>query len=243
MKKLASFDIEICDELNTSDPTFVPRISCAAVALSDSEQLTFWANPNAPDMTPEIVQQMFSDLLDLASRGYTILTWNGVAFDFKVVEHYAGVYAKQVQQMSWDAHVDMMLLVAFQKGHRLGLDAALRGHQLESKLHTVKLSDGTVINDMSGAKAPELWNRGERAAVFEYLAVDVRQPLKLAAQIEEQKRLCWISKAGKFNSVRTDLLTVKDAFALLPEPFDVSWMSDPIYRRAYIEKYLPDVVI
>ncbi len=124
--KLASFDIEICDELNTSDPTFVPRISCAAVALSDSEQLTFWANPNAPDMTPEIVQQMFSDLLDLASRGYTILTWNGVAFDFKVVEHYAGVYAKQVQQMSWDAHVDMMLLVAFQKGHRLGLDAALK---------------------------------------------------------------------------------------------------------------------
>ncbi len=240
--KLASFDLEICDELNNADPTFVPRISCAAVALSDSEKITVWSNPDDISMTPELVQVMVTDLIELVEAGYTLLTWNGVAFDFKVVEHYAGEFAPLVRAMSWRNHIDMMLLVSFQKGHFLGLDTALAGHNIGSKLHQVTLSDGTVLTDMSGAKAPELWRRGERQAVLQYLTVDVQRPLELANDIHKVKHIEWTSKSGKPQFCTCDLYTVEQAFNTLPEPRDTSWMSNPIDRRKFINKYLPGIL-
>lgn len=241
--KLASFDLEICDELNSSDPTFVPRISCAAVALNDTaETLKFWTNPDGLSMTTEYVHEMVNDLARLVEEGYTLLTWNGVAFDFKVVEHYAVDLAPLVRSMSWRNHIDMMLLVSFQKGHFLGLDTALAGHNIGSKLHQVTLSDGTILTDMSGAKAPELWRRGERQAVLQYLAVDVQRPLELANDIYKVKHIEWTSKSGKPQFCTCDLYTVEQAFNTLPEPRDTSWMSDPIDRRTFINKYLPGIL-
>lgn len=239
--KLASFDIEICDEIDFNGGE-IPRISCAALALQDSPdgEVTFEFFQSPPDdiaMSPEQVTAMASRLLELADLGYNIVTWNGVAFDIPTVAHFAEQKEK-LYWMSWANHIDMMLLVSFQTGYRLGLDAALAGAGLESKLHNVTLSTGEALIDMSGAKAPELWRAGERQAVLDYLKVDVMQPLLLARNIAATNVIYWTSKKGRPMAIPTPLLTVAVAYKELPKPKDLSWLSDPIEREEYIKKYI-----
>jgi len=232
--KIASFDIEICDELTGSfDLMNPPHIACAAFALSDcpDDVSFFTSGPERSDMTPDQVTDMVLYMSHLVRTGYTFFTWNGLAFDFQVVAAWAGNAAPSVLNMAWEHHIDGMLLVTFQKGYYLGLDAALKGAGLESKLHTVRLKDGAEITDMSGAKAPELWKAGERQAVLDYLKVDVQGPLKLVDVIFKNKAIRWISKRGIPQAVRADLLTVAEAYEKLPKPADVSWLTNPVLRE------------
>ncbi len=246
--KLASFDIEISDNLSTpGEPTWPPRISCAALALSDAQDdvIYYTSSPDSEHMTPGQVTEMLRDLHVYTANGYKILTWNGVAFDFQVVAaNCEDVNAsKKALEIAYYNHIDMMLLVSFQVGYRLGLDAALLGAGLAGKKHEVRLSDGTLITDMSGAKAPELWRKGERSAVLEYLHDDVIQPLLLADDIDKRKSIYWTSKKGRPMAVGIPALyTVQEASTLLAEPADLSWLTDPIERTEYIQRYLPDAL-
>jgi len=239
--KLASFDLEICDELDFTGGT-PPRISCAAIAMQNepSDPVTyqyFQSSPERPDMTPDQVSELAARLLYLAANDYKIVTWNGVAFDIPTVAAFAK-QKKELFNLSLHDHIDMMLLVSFQTGYRLGLDAALVGAGLESKLHEVTLTTGEVITDMSGAKAPELWKAGERQAVLDYLKVDVLQPLRLARNIEKTNVIYWTSKKNRPMAISSPLLTVSEAREKLPKPRDLSWLTEPIEREAYIQKHI-----
>lgn len=194
-------------------------------------------------MTTSQIHELIANLYNLKDAGYTFLTWNGVSFDFQVIAALAEseIVAKDVLDICWHSHIDMMLLVTFQTGYRLSLDAALTGAGLSGKLHEVTLMDGTPIEDMSGARAPELWRAGERAAVLDYLKQDVIQPLQLENFIEANKSVRWRSQKGKPMCVDVPALyTVQEAYQHLPHPGYVGWMSDPIYREDYIKKYLPN---
>lgn len=243
--KLASLDIEISDQLTSpGEPGFPPHISCAAIALSDDpENVRFYqAAEGNEQMTAQEVEHLSEKMPQIHESGYTFLTWNGVSFDYQVIAANCNNtgYSKLLLDQCWCAHIDMMLLVTFQTGYRLSLDAALAGAGLAGKLHNVTLSDGTPITDMSGAKAPELWRAGERAAVLQYLQQDVIQPLELARHTEVHKALRWTSKKGKMMFIDVpELYTVAEAYRNLPEPEDVSWLTDPILREPYIRKYLP----
>lgn len=246
--KLASFDIEISDQLSSpGEPNYPPHISCAAIALSDAPDnvIFYTASQDAEYMTPVQVASMIRDMADYVVNGYTFLTWNGIAFDFPVVaanckDFYASTY--KALEIAFHNHIDMMLLVTFQTGYRLSLQSALLGANLAGKLHEVPLSDGTIITDMSGAKAPELWVANERKAVLEYLSDDVTQPLLLAQYIETNKCINWQSKAGRPMRIEVPALyTVEEAYQELPPPQSVNWMADPIFRDAYLRKYLPGV--
>lgn len=239
--KLASFDLEICDEIDFSGAT-VPRISCAAIATQNEPGGSiayefFQSSPDQDAMTPDQVTQLAARMIELANKEYIAVTWNGVAFDIPTVAHFASQKA-DLYKLSLYKHIDMMLLVSFQTGYRLGLDAALKGAGLESKLHEVTLTTGEVLTDMSGAKAPELWKAGERAAVLEYLKVDVRQPLRLARHIEKTNVIYWTSQKGRPMAIQTPLLTVRDAWHELPQPRDLSWLNDPIERDEHIAKHI-----
>lgn len=247
--KLASFDIEICDELENGafDLANPPRIACAALAIQEADEEPkvefFQSQPGQIDMTPFDVGVMWSRMCELTRNGYNLLTWNGVVFDLPLVGAFLPFKnRRELYEIAYERHVDMMLLVSFQTGYRLGLDAALKGAMLETKLHHVVLKDGSEITDMSGAKAPELWRAGERQAVLDYLTVDVLAPLKLARLIERTQRIRWTSKRGSPMGVSAPLLTVKEAYDTLPEPRDTSWMTDPIDRREYIVKHLGEVM-
>ncbi len=130
-------------------------------------------------------------------------------------------------------HIDLMMMVTFTKGHYLSLQAALNGSGLEGKLKSVTLSNGTILKDMDGAKAPGMWAKGEHEAVLAYLKEDVLQLLDLAEMTAKNKSLCWLSRSGNRQKIPVHrLLTARECFTL-PEP-DVSWQRNPPRRSDFV---------
>ncbi|MDR4509651.1 MAG: ribonuclease H-like domain-containing protein [Candidatus Brocadiaceae bacterium] len=231
--KLASFDIEIAKDLPGNFDTweyFAPLgITCAAVALSDRDEVKYWSG--FPQLSMDQCVELVHDLQSLVNEGYSLLAWNGTGFDFHVLAQESKLY-RECGALALN-HIDMMLLVTFEKGWYLSLQKALTGAGLEGKLKSVTLSDGVEIPDMDGSKAPRLWAAGEQKAVLEYLRQDVVQPLRLAEDIQRTGSIRWTSNNGKPQFARVERLrTVLECFEI-PEP-DVSWMTNPPTREQFV---------
>jgi hypothetical protein len=171
-------------------------------------------------MSQEDAGRLVTALLEAGEAGYSILTWNGLGFDFEILAEESGRVA-DCRELALD-HVDMMFHLFCQLGYAVGLDRAARGMGLAGK------SPG-----MSGELAPLYWSQGRRQEVMAYVAQDVRTTLDLAKTAGELKFLSWQSKAG----IRQQLalprgwLTVREALAL-PKP-DTSWMARPWPRSRF----------
>ena len=232
--KLASFDIEIAsvihDDVHDWSKQSGLGISCAAVAVSDSDNIRFWSGN--PRLNKNDAQALVRELSDLTEAGYSIVTWNGCSFDFRVLAEESNLL-EETSQLALQ-HIDLMMMVTFTKGWFLSLQKALEGAGLPGKLKAIKLSDGTVVSDMDGSKAPSLWAAGEYDAVLTYLKKDVQQELLLAQSINSSGRISWISNSGKPQYVNFPrLLTVSECFDIR-EP-DTSWMTDPPSRNRFID--------
>jgi hypothetical protein len=230
--KFASFDLEImreipegCDDWWEVSPF---GISCAAVAFTGGG-LIQWHHPDG--LSTSAARNIVFDLMKHYKKGFIPLTWNGCAFDFRVLAQESGCWEEcAVLAMN---HVDMMCMVTFRKGWYVGLQQACNGAGIKGKLKKVMLNDGTVCTDMTGAKAPRMWKDGEYTAVLDYLKDDVLQPLELAETIEARKKMQWINKRGVRHEMPVPkMLTVKECFEI-PEP-DVSWMDDPPKRADFV---------
>ncbi|MDY6835705.1 MAG: ribonuclease H-like domain-containing protein [Chloroflexota bacterium] len=231
---LAAFDLEIAKGIpeDVADwRTVSPLgISCASVAFSDSN--TPLVRYGVPQMTREECRMLVQELQELVAQGYTIVTWNGCSFDFPVLAEESGLYTECVDLAV--NHVDLMLIVTFTKGWFLSLQKALDGARLGGKVKTITLSNGTVLKDMEGSKAPDLWSQGEHEAVLTYLQGDVEQLIKLAEVVKRDGTIRWTARSGNPQSVRIDrLMTVKECFSI-PEP-DVSWMTNPPSRQQFVQ--------
>lgn len=231
--KLVAFDLETAKLIPSNVQEWKALgplgISCAALAFSDRDNPRCWYG--LPQLSPEECQSLVRELERLASKGYTIITWNGCKFDFNVLAQESGLVAECAQLAR--NHVDLMLMVTFTKGWLLSLQKALEGSGLKGKLKVVTLSSGEVIHDMDGAIAPQLWADGEVQAVLDYLQEDVKQLLELATVVARRKRLEWVSTKGSLQSVVFKrLLTVQECL-LIPEP-DVTWMSNPPKRHDFV---------
>lgn len=236
--KLASFDIELATPLpeDNRDKINDVEISCAAIALSDRDEITVYAGD--PVLSVEQSNELVDDLQRLESEGYGIVTWNGCGFDFQVLANNS----EGLEQCSRLAlsHHDLMLLITFRKGWYLALDKALGGAGLQGKLKKVLLSDGTVLENMDGAMAPELWTKGEQEAVIEYLKQDVCQQLELGKWVAEHKKICWTSNSGNPWSLAVPkLYSVGECFDF-PLP-DVSWMDNPPKRSDFVSWMPPEL--
>jgi len=230
---LASFDIEIASVFPPSVPDWAEQpnlgISCAAVALSDPQEVRIWSNEER--LTKQEAQSLVGELRGMNEAGYSIITWNGCSFDFRILAEESSM-SEEVSQLALK-HIDLMLMVTFSKGWYLGLEKALVGAGLSGKLKSVWLSDGTVLQDMDGSKVPELWAKGEHDAVLAYLKQDVKQQLELAQIVLRRGLISWISNSGNPQSVHfSRLLTVEECFSI-PEP-DTSWMTDPPSRQQFV---------
>ena len=143
--KLLSFDIEISKVIdNFSGDLFKHSplgISCAAVA---DEDVKFWQA--APQLSQEESQEMVRALLCYRDEDYTIITWNGCGFDFRLLAEESGM-VQECADLAID-HVDLMLLVTFNKGWYLGLDKALNGAGIGGKVHDVTLNNGEVLHEI-----------------------------------------------------------------------------------------------
>lgn len=228
--KFAAFDLEIAEPMETEYAG--QHISCAAVYTENGVQYF----SDKPYMKPFEVGIMIGELVKLTHKGYSILTWNGLSFDFKVLAAQSKFF--DVVQMLAFQHYDIMFQVLCIKGFPIGLDKACIGAGIPGKKHEVVLKSGEVLTAMEGKRAPELWAAGEYKAVLEYLHDDVSQLWELAKAIEYQKAISWISGSGRKNLFSVPkLLTVKECLAI-PLP-DTSWMSESITRESMYDWMLP----
>jgi hypothetical protein len=225
-RKYLAFDIEIFNDIpdGTTDwKALRPLgISCAATLASGEDRPELWhGEEKARPMNQVELREMLSYMAYAVNEGYTIVTWNGLSFDFDVLAEETGIHAKCAELAM--NHIDMMFHFFCLKGFPLGLDACAKGCGLTGK-----------TEGMSGAKAPQLWQAGEYDKVLEYVGQDVITTLAVAEAVERQKGFDWISKKGRVNSIRINQWkTVAEALQL-PEP-DTSWMSDPWPRSKFTE--------
>jgi len=227
-RKYLSFDIEIAKPLPEGIDDWKSErplgISCAATHSDDGTTTTFHGkNPSgniADQMNQGETALLVEHLAAAVDTGHTILTWNGLGFDFDILAEESGSY-DLCRELAWD-HMDMMFHIFCLKGYPLGLDTAAKGMGLPGK-----------TPGMSGDKAPLYWAQGRRKEVLEYVAQDVRTTLLLAQTVEQNHQLRWTSRSGKqqIMPLHAGWLTVRQALDL-PEP-DNSWMSNPWPRSKF----------
>lgn len=230
-----SFDIEIFNELNPENDLSKVIPSVAAIGTCEQDIEFFW---DEPYMTKETAIRLVNRMWEESSYGGVPMGWNICSFDLQLLGLYSGEMEK-CGEMALNGY-DMMLWVTFRKGHFLGLDKALTGAGLSGKIHEVKFSDGSLVTDFSGAKAPEAWRNGEYEAVKEYLRGDILQPLELVKSIQQSKTIRWKSNTGRTNFCSVEIQPVKDLFKI-PEP-DTSWMTDPKPRFDFV-KWIPENIL
>jgi hypothetical protein len=229
MNPFVAFDIEIANPFPDGVDDWQPfrpfGISCAATLTSEG-QMTVW-HGRTPDsdepgdrMSRDEVAGLIAHLEGLAAGGHTILTWNGLGFDFDVLAEESGLTAR-CRDLALN-HVDMMFHFFCMQGYALGLDRAAKGMGLAGK-----------PPGMTGALAPRYWADGRRQEVMDYVQQDVRTTLDLALCVQAQRALAWIDGRGKPQRLRlpNGWLTVRQAMAL-PLP-DVSFMRNPWSRRKF----------
>jgi hypothetical protein len=224
-----AFDIETAKDIPGEDFIWRPHrplgIACAATLASDTDQTVLW-HGKTPDGSPaaqmsrEDAQELVHYLVQMASEGYTILTWNGLGFDFDILAEESSNPAACKECAL--GHVDMMFHAFCSLGYPIGLEKAAQGMGLPGK-----------PAGMSGDKAPRLWAQGQFKTVLEYVAQDVRVALQIAQAGEQRHSLQWTTRKGTRSSMplKNGWLSVEKALRL-PAP-DTSWMSAPIPRSDF----------
>ena len=229
MFRYLAFDIEIAKMLPNGQEdwkAFHPLgITCAATYDGEGKP-RLWYGKNdqgqaASQMSRTELNELVSYLQSMAETGYTILTWNGLGFDFNILAEESGAW-QACARMASD-QVDMMFHIFCLRGHTLGLDKAAKGMGLPGK-----------PVGMSGELAPRYWAEGKWAVVLDYVAQDARTTYDLAIKVEREKQLRWKSERGLGQTI--DLpdgwLNVSQALKL-PEP-DTSWMRQPWQRSKFV---------
>ncbi len=228
-RKYAAFDIETAADVPESAGSWASYrplgITCAAVFCDDATEAIVWHGKKtdgtpAPRMSQAEAGQLVKQLEKLVADGYTLLTWNGLGFDFDVLAEESGG-AVDCGKLAVE-HVDMMFHVFCDRGFPVALDKAAEALGIRGK-----------PQGMSGYLAPRLWADGKHDTVLDYVAEDVRIARDIALECEKKRSFAWITGRGKRSSMPLPggWLTVREAMEL-PEP-DTSWMSSPIPRDRF----------
>jgi hypothetical protein len=201
-------------------------ITCAATMTSDGKASLWYgktaAGDFAPQMNPDETQALVRHLQSEADAGSTILTWNGLGFDFDILAEESGMHTACSELAV--KHIDMMFHVFCLKGYTLSLDKAAKGMRLQGK------SPG-----ISGEMAPGMWKDGRYQEVLEYVRQDVQTILELGELALQRRQLSWVSNRGNRQhlTLPSGWLTVERALNL-PLP-DTSWMSNPWPRTKFTD--------
>lgn len=228
-RKYMAFDIETAKPVVFEDPDwrrYRPLgICCATTLLEGEETALIWHGGTSQKRpTRQMKRRELLKLLEYLARkaedGFTILTWNGVGFDFDVLVEESGE-SKLCRQLAAE-HVDMMFHILCRIGFGVALDSAAKGMGIEGK-----------DRGLSSASAPVLWGKGMHEDVFEYVKRDVRTTLALGKLCEARGRIDWSTCSGKLRSllIPKGWLTVKQAMKL-PEPAN-AWLFDQWRRNKF----------
>lgn len=223
-RKYIAFDIETAkiipgkpDDLKAHRPL---GIACAATLSSDDNGPRIWhgrteSQSPAGRMSTDEAAELVEFLKVSVNDGFTILTWNGLGFDFDVLAEESGML--DACRRLARGHVDMMFHAFCELGYPIALDKAAQGMRLPGK-----------STDVAQHLAPQLWADGKTEEVLDYVSQDVRATLELAQACEKKRALRWITRKGSIKDVKlsSGWLTVEAAMRL-PKP-DTSWMDSAI---------------
>ena len=230
-RKYVAFDIEtakilpeVAGELKAHRPL---GITCAATYCSTDLTPRVWhgltdGGQPTSQMTREDAAKLVNALTAFVDAGFTILTWNGLGFDFDILAEESGMLA-ECRRLAC-GHVDMMFHFFCERGFLIRLDSAAKAMRLEGK------SQGVEPH-----MAPRLWAEGRHKEVLDYVSQDVRATSQLAQSCESQRCLRWLTSKGGIGEAKLPRgwLTV-DESRRLPEP-DTSWMNQPIPRSRFTD--------
>ncbi len=229
-RKFLAFDIETAAMLSEAQFQDWKRhrplgVTCIAAQASDAAAPMLWDSRQAGGGTPGRMSkaqaaEFVGYLRQMAAAGYTLLTWNGLGFDWDVLAEESG-HGDICRELALD-HVDMMFHIFCVRGHPVALEKAAQGHGIPGK-----------PAGMSGIRAPQMWAEGRFQEVLDYVKEDVRITLEIAARSEEKRSFRWLTSKGTVSTMPLagGWLPVKAALQL-PEP-DTSWMSSPIPRSRF----------
>ncbi len=223
-----AFDIETAKVLPESATDLMDHrplgVACASAVLTGQDEAVTWfgwtAGEPAAQMSCSEVRALLDDLAAWVDEGYTLVTWNGLSFDFNILAEESGLH-EECARLALE-HVDMMFQVVCQLGYPVALGKAAEGLGLPGK------SAG-----MSGYQAPLLWAQGRHQDVLEYNVQDSRLALAIAEQSERRGEFVWITRRGTKSRMPLEQGWLPSRQALeLPLP-DTSWMSDPPAREHF----------
>jgi len=228
--KLIGFDIEIAKNFPDGEQDwkyYRPLgISCAAtIVAGEPAVLWYGKTPSggyASQMSFDETQELVKYLQEQVEAGRTILTWNGLGFDFDILAEESGMKPACAQLALH--HIDMMFHVFCLKGFPLGLDKAAQGMGLAGKTPGI-----------TGDMAPKMWQAGQYQQVLEYVEQDVQTLIDLWFAVDGLRQLKWTSNRGypQRLPLPNGWVTVKRALSL-PTP-DTSWMSNPWPRSKFTD--------
>ncbi len=266
LNKIAAFDIEIVNEYDTDMqlqeqlPLGVSCIGVASTSNTPNVKTVFHeyypgchhnAKPGEVGgaMEPADIKRFIDHLLSLHWSDYTIVSWNGMGFDFEVLAYESDTY-EVLSQIARD-HWDIMFQVLCIKGFPVGLTSC-------SKAFSV----GEKAEGISGADVPKLWAAGitgkdirtmeamgtqpaeikqllkegveARQKVIRYVRGDALLTLDVAKAILMSGELRWITQKGKRNSISPFKPLSAMESNRLPYP-NTSWMTNPIKRSRFTE--------
>jgi len=201
-------------------------IACAAAVDVESRRPTVWHGGTTAHVSPQLsraeAQNLVHELVRRVEDGYTLLTWNGLGFDFSILAEESGMLSECAGLAL--AHVDMMFHVVCSKGFPLGLDKVAQGMGLPGK-----------PAGMSGAMAPALWSAGKHQDVLDYCVRDCEVTGAIARAAEDRGGIEWVTAKGSKATMPLPRgwLQVGDALQL-PLP-DTSWMRSPLPRESFMD--------
>ena len=228
-RRYLAFDIETAKDVPGEDFNWRAHrplgISCAAALRCDADEAILWYGKKddgtpAGRMSRGEAGELVRELARLTTEGYTLLTWNGLGFDFDVLGEESGC-GDECKELALE-HVDMMFHVFCDRGFPVALDRAALALGIPGK-----------PAGMCGLLAPRLWAEGRCQEVLDYVAQDARIALQVASVCEERRRFKWKTQRGTTSSMELPRgwLTVCEAMRL-PMP-DTSWMDHAIPRDTF----------
>jgi len=230
--KYLAFDIETAkvlpDNINDLNSHRPLGITCSAIWCTDENKPeVFYSKTSdgspAPQMSEKDLTSLIKYLKKKVNSGYTIITHNGLGFDFNILAEESNDFPT-CRNLALQ-HVDMMFHFFCGKGFPISLNAAAEA---------IGLSKPT---DIDGAIAPTLWKEEKYQKVLDYVVQDCRLTLDIAEKSEQKRRISWITQRGKKShfELPSGWLTVEQA-SELPLP-DTSWMDNP-WPRSKFTKWL-----
>jgi hypothetical protein len=228
-RKFVAFDIETTKEVPGEDFDWESHrplgISCAALLKSDETTPVFIHGKGvdgrpAKQLSREEAGDLVNHLSRLVEQQFTILTWNGLGFDFDILAEESGM-VEECRNIA-NGHVDMMFHVFCDRGFPVALDKVAQGMGIPGK-----------PAGMSGYMAPRMWADGRFDDVLAYVGQDVRITLQIAQSCTAKRRMLWITRKGSASSMelKRGWLSVEESLKIPPP--DTSWMSQPISRDRF----------